>query len=116
MLNVILSIDERIDDVKNCVDSLRSVYGQGVKIALATYGGRYVKEQPLIIKYAIQEGFPYYSCPRQDWLTDDDMLGHCFTSIEWANVFNCPILSTDHGIQLCGFSGWDRLCGNVLDQ
>lgn len=78
MLNVILSIDERIDDVKNCVDSLRSVYGQGVKIALATYGGRYVKEQPLIIKYAIQEGFPYYSCPRQDWLTDDDIREwHC---------------------------------------
>lgn len=95
MLNVILSVDERIDDVQRCVESLRSVYGKGVKIVLATYGGKSVGHQPLVIKYALKEGFVYYSADRHDWLTDEDRR-------EW---HACEILARMQIIK--EFSGYD---------
>jgi hypothetical protein len=72
MFNVILSIDERLDDVKRCVESLRSVYGKDTRIALVTYGGKSVGKQPRVLHYALSEGLIYYSCDRHDWLTDED--------------------------------------------
>jgi len=71
-LNVVLAIDERLEDVKRCVESLRKVYGQAVSIALATYGGHHILAQPLISAYADEQGFLYFDAPRQDWLTEED--------------------------------------------
>jgi len=71
-INVILAIDERMDDVRACVKSLREVYGPGVPIALATYGGTSVGQQPAVAKYAAENGFPYIDLPRHDFLTDED--------------------------------------------
>jgi hypothetical protein len=71
-VNVILAIDERMDDVRKCVASLRAVYGPGVPIALATYGAPSVKAQPGVAAYAAENGFTYVDLPRHDFLTDED--------------------------------------------
>lgn len=74
-INVILAIDERLDDIKRCVASLRKVY-PGCRIGLATYGGSLIAEQPLVKQYASEQGFPYCDALRQSWLTEED-------SFEW---------------------------------
>lgn len=71
-INVVLAIDERIDDIKTCVDSLRHVYGSKAPIALATYGGVAVGPQPIVSEYAKAQGFLYFDAQRQLWLTEDD--------------------------------------------
>jgi len=70
-INVILSIDERIEDIKRCVASLRKVY-PAVRIGLATYGGILIADQPIVKEYAREQGFIYFSAQRQTWLTEDD--------------------------------------------
>jgi len=72
MVFVILTIDERLVDVMLCVDSLRGTYGPDVPIALATYGGVAVGQQPETARYAMAQGFPYFDAPRHDFLTEDD--------------------------------------------
>ena len=71
-INVVLAIDERIDDIKRCVGSLRDVYGERVPIALATYGGAAIAEQPVVKAYAAKQGFAYFDALRQTWLSDED--------------------------------------------
>jgi hypothetical protein len=71
-INVVLAIDERLDDVKACVESLRKVYGLEAPVALATYGGAAVPFQPAVAAYAADQKILYYDSPRQDWLTEDD--------------------------------------------
>lgn len=71
-INVVLAVDERLEDVKACVTSLRAVYGPDAPIALATYGGREVKDQPETIRYAKEEEIQHYDAPRQTWLTEED--------------------------------------------
>ncbi len=71
-INVILAIDERMDDVQACVESLCDIYGPDVPVALATYGAPSVKPQPGVAAYAAKNGFPYLDLPRHDFLTDED--------------------------------------------
>jgi len=71
-LNVILAIDERLEDVKRCVNSLREVYGRDCPIALATYGGREIKSQPRVNEYAKEQGMIHFEADRQSWLTPED--------------------------------------------
>jgi hypothetical protein len=75
-INVILSIDERLDDVKRCVRSLRDVYGAQAPIALATYGGAAIGEQPAVSEFAMVEGLEHVQIPRHAFLTRED-------SAEW---------------------------------
>jgi len=75
-LNVILAIDERLEDVKRCVKSLRAVYGPSVPIALVTYGGVAIGKQPAIEEYARIQGFQYVDIGRHKFLTLED-------SAEW---------------------------------
>jgi hypothetical protein len=71
-INVILSIDERLDDVQKCVESLRAIFGRNVPIALATYGGAAIGPQPAIKAYATAQRFQYIDIPRHDFLTEED--------------------------------------------
>jgi hypothetical protein len=72
LINVILAIDERLDDVKRCVESLQKTYGSTAPIAFATYGGVAIGPQPATAAFAEVMGFPYLDIPRQDFLTEDD--------------------------------------------
>jgi hypothetical protein len=71
-INVVLAIDERMDDVRDCVESIRRVYGSQAPIALATYGGAGIGPQPVVAAYAAEQGFMYLDIPRHDFLTEDD--------------------------------------------
>ena len=71
-LMVILAIDERIDDITRCIESIRAQYGDSVDIALATYGGVSLAVQPGIIEYAGKNNLDYHIPERQTWLTPDD--------------------------------------------
>jgi hypothetical protein len=71
-LSVVLAIDERLDDVKRCVGSLRRVYGPDCPVALATYGGVEIGPQPKIRAYAEEQGLLYAEMDRQSFLTPDD--------------------------------------------
>lgn len=70
MLNIVLAIDERLDDIKRCVDSLNKVY-PNEEIALATYGSVEVPEQPKVKDYAASMGFQYFDAPRQSYIPQE---------------------------------------------
>lgn len=69
---VIYAIDERILDVEKCIKSIKKVYGDNIEIALATYGGKNLRKQPIVSAYAIENNLHYYDMPRQTFITDDD--------------------------------------------